>query len=152
MSKRGRENKTSQQIKEEQITFLLEDKEKNLDEYKRAPELKEKQLSDAKKILTSAKKSYDKTVAENKELKIYIENIKQHFSQYQQREQAQFLENQKKYFEERPQKKYKKVVYEEEPNSEPELGEEEQSAEEIEEEPEIKKPRKKAEKMTFSII
>ena len=49
MSKRGRQNKTSQQIKEEQITFLLEDKEKNLDEYKRAPELKEKQLSDAKK-------------------------------------------------------------------------------------------------------
>ena len=56
MSKRGRQNKTSQQIKEEQITFLLEDKEKNLDEYKRAPELNEKQLSDAKEILTSAKK------------------------------------------------------------------------------------------------
>ena len=36
MSKRGRQHKTSQQIKEEQITFLLEDKEKNLDEYKRA--------------------------------------------------------------------------------------------------------------------
>ena len=49
MSKRGRQNKTSQQINEEQINFLLEDVKKNLDEYKRALELKEKQLSDTKK-------------------------------------------------------------------------------------------------------
>ena len=128
MSKRGRQNKTSQQINEEQINFLLEDVKKNLDEYKRALELKEKQLSDTKKILISAKESYNKTVAENKELKTYIENIKQRFSQYQQWQQSQFLENQKNYYEERPQKKYKKVVYEEEPDSEPEL-EEEYSAE-----------------------
>ena len=128
MSKRGRQNKTSQQINEEQINFLLEDVKKNLDEYKRALELKEKQLSDTKKILISAKESYNKTVAENKELKTYIENIKQRFSQYQQWQQSQFLENQKNYYKERPQKKYKKVVYEEEPDSEPEL-EEEYSAE-----------------------
>ena len=128
MSKRGRQSNTSQQIKEEQINFLLEDVEKNLDEYKRALELKEKQLSDTKKILISAKESYNKTVAENKELKTYIENIKQRFSQYQQWQQSQFLENQKNYYKERPQKKYKKVVYEEEPDSEPEL-EEEYSAE-----------------------
>ena len=128
MSKRGRRNKTSQQINEEQINFLLEDVKKNLDEYKRALELKEKQLSDTKKILISAKESYNKTVAENKELKTYTENIKQRFSQYQQWQQSQFLENQKNYYKERPQKKYKKVVYEEEPDSEPEL-EEEYSAE-----------------------
>ena len=128
MSKRGRQNKTSQQINEEQINFLLEDVKKNLDEYKRALELKEKQLSDTKKILISAKESYNKTVAENKELKTYTEKIKQRFSQYQQWQQSQFLENQKNYYEERPQKKYKKVVYEEEPDSEPEL-EEEYSAE-----------------------
>ena len=36
MSKRVKINKTTQQIKEEQISFLLEDVEKNLDEYKRA--------------------------------------------------------------------------------------------------------------------
>ena len=40
MSRRIRSNKTSQQIKEEQINFLLE--EKNLDEYKRALEIKDK--------------------------------------------------------------------------------------------------------------
>ena len=42
-------NRTSQQIKEEQINFLLEDAEKNLEEYKKALELREKQLPDAKK-------------------------------------------------------------------------------------------------------
>ena len=39
---------------------------------------------------------------------MYIENTKQRFSQYQQQQQAQFLENQKNYYEERPQKKIKK--------------------------------------------
>ena len=42
MSRRISSNKTSQQIKEEQINFFLEDVEKNLDEYKRALEIKDK--------------------------------------------------------------------------------------------------------------
>ena len=42
MCKRAKINKTTQQIKEEQISFLLEHVEKNLDEYKRALILKEK--------------------------------------------------------------------------------------------------------------
>ena len=63
MSRRIRPTKSSQEIKEEQINFLLEDVEKNLEQYKKALDLKEKQLSDAKKILLSAKKSYNKTVA-----------------------------------------------------------------------------------------
>ena len=49
MTRRIRQNKTSQQIKEEEINFLLEDIEKNIDEYKTALELKDKQLSDIKK-------------------------------------------------------------------------------------------------------
>ena len=49
MTSRIRQNKTSQQIKEEEINFLFEDIEKNIDEYKRALELKDKQLSDIKK-------------------------------------------------------------------------------------------------------
>ena len=60
---------------------MLEHVEKNLEEYKKVLDLKEKQLSDAKKILVSAKNSYDKTVAGNKELKAYIQNIKQHFQE-----------------------------------------------------------------------
>ena len=57
MSRRVRSNKTLQQIKEEQINFLLEDVEKNLDEYKKSLEIKDKQLSDIKKILITAKKA-----------------------------------------------------------------------------------------------
>ena len=73
MSNIRKPNRTSQQIKEEQINFLLEDIEKNLEEHKKVVDLKEKQLPDAKKILVSAKNSYDKTVAKNKELKAYIQ-------------------------------------------------------------------------------
>ena len=50
MSRRAKCNKTSQQIKEEQINFLLEDVEKNFEEYKKALDLKEKQLSDTKTV------------------------------------------------------------------------------------------------------
>ena len=84
---------------------MLEHVEKNLEEYKKVLDLKEKQLSDAKKILVSAKNSYDKTVAGNKELKAYIQNIKQHFQEYQEQQQACFLENQKNYYEKRTKKK-----------------------------------------------
>ena len=56
MSRRVRSNKTLQQIKEEQINFLLEDVKKNLEEYKKALEIKDKQLSDIKKILITTKK------------------------------------------------------------------------------------------------
>ena len=82
MSRRLRSNKSSQQIKEEQINFLLEDVEKNLDKYKKALELKDKQLSDVKRILQNAKISYNSVIRENQELKKYIENIKIRYQQY----------------------------------------------------------------------
>ena len=82
MSRRLRSNKSSQQIKEEQINFLLEDVEKNLDDYKKALELKDKQLSDVKRILQNAKISYNSVIRENQELKKYIENIKIRYQQY----------------------------------------------------------------------
>ena len=139
-----KEFRSRQQVKDEQINYLLADVEKNLEEYKIALELKEKQLSDAKKILLSAKQSYDKTVAENRELKAYIENLKQHIQQ----QQVQFLEKQRNYYQEKKTtpRKYKKVVYQEETESEPEFEEEEQvesESEQIEKEPEIKKARSK---------
>ena len=56
MSRRTKQNETSQQIKEEQINFLLEDVEKSLDEYKKALKTKNKQFSDIKKILITATK------------------------------------------------------------------------------------------------
>ena len=48
MNWRLRPNRSPQQIKEEQINFLLEDVEKNLEEYKKAIKLRDKQLPDIK--------------------------------------------------------------------------------------------------------
>ena len=87
MNKKLKDFRSRQQVKDEQIKYLLADVEKILEEYKVALESKEKQLSDAKKILLSAKQSYDKTVSENRELKAYIENLKKHM----QHQQVQLL-------------------------------------------------------------
>ena len=54
MNRKLRPTKSSQQIKEEQINFLLEDGEKNLEEYKKAIQLEDK-LAEAKTILQEAK-------------------------------------------------------------------------------------------------
>ena len=70
-----------QKIKDEQINYLLGDLEKNLEDYKDAIEIKEKQLAEAKRILVDAKQSFDKVSQENRDLKAYIENLKQHFQQ-----------------------------------------------------------------------
>ena len=55
MNRKLRPTKSSQQIKEEQINFLLEDVEKKLEEYKKTIELKDKQLTVAKKYFTEQK-------------------------------------------------------------------------------------------------
>ena len=135
-----KDSKNRQQKKDEQINYLLADVEKNLEEYKFALEIKEKQLSNAKKILLSAKQSYDQAVSENRDLKAYIENLKHHI----QKQQVQFLEKQRNYYQQKKPtpKKYKKVVYQKETESEPEFEEKEQiesESEQIEKEPEIKK-------------
>ena len=138
MSKGSLKNfRSRQQIKDNQINYLLGDVEKNLEEYKFALGTKEKQLLDARKILLSAKQSYDNVVKENINLKAYIEKLKQHFQQ----QQVQFLKEQKSYYQESP-KKYKKVIYQEETESEPEFEEEEQ--EELESEQIEKKINKKS--------
>ena len=72
-----KEFRSRQQIKDKQINYLLGDVEKNIEEYKSALELKEKHLLDTKKIVLSAKQSYHKTVAENRDLKAYIEHFQQ---------------------------------------------------------------------------
>ena len=69
MNKRSRPLKSYYQIKEEQVNFLLEDIERDLVEYKKAIEIRDKQLADAKKILKNAKTSYNSLVRENKQLK-----------------------------------------------------------------------------------
>ena len=122
MNRKLRPRKSPYQIKEEQVNFLLEHIDKNLEEYKKGVELRDNQLAEAKRVLKGAKNSYDLSVKENKQLEEYILNIKQKFKQYQQQQQQQQFLQEKEYFQ-RPQKKYKKIVYEEETDSETETGE-----------------------------
>ena len=148
MSKSVKAFRYRQQTEVQQINYLLGDVEKNLEEYRNVLELKEKQLSGAKKVLLSAKQMYDKTVAENKNLKAYIENLKRRFQSMQQQKQIQFLEKQRNYYQQKNihQKNIKKVIFEEESESEPELEQEEEEEfenEEVEKEPEIKKAKVK---------
>ena len=89
MNRKLRPTKSPYQIKEEQVNFLLEDIEKNLEEYKKAVALRDNQLAETKKILKGAKNSYDLLGKENKQLKEYIFNIKQKFKRYQQQQQQQ---------------------------------------------------------------
>ena len=111
--------KSPQQIKEEQVNLLLEDIKKNLQEYKTAIELRDKQIADTKRILKGAKVSYNNLLKENKQLKGYISGIIQNY-QKQQEEQETLQDTQ--YFR-RPKKIYKKVVYKKESDSEPEAEE-----------------------------
>ena len=71
--------RNQQKIKDEEINFLLGDLEKALKDYNAASEIKEKQLAEAKRILVTAKQSFHKVTQENRDLKSYISNLKQHF-------------------------------------------------------------------------
>ena len=116
MNRKLRPTKSTQPIKEEQINFLLEDVEKNLEEYKKTIKIKDKQLSETKEILQGAKKSYDSVVKENTELKKYIENVKQRHQQYQKKKkkklkkkQQEYFDREKEYFRQSNQKNIKKL-------------------------------------------
>ena len=113
MNRKLRPKKSTQEIKDKQIGFLLEVIEQDIEEYKNIIGTKNKQLTDIKKILKGAKNSYQELTKENKQLEQYMANIKYHHQQQQQQQQ---------YF--RP-KKYKKGVYEEETDSETEQDQEE---------------------------
>ena len=103
MNRKLRPTESAYESKEEQINFLLDHIEINLEEYKRAIEIRDRQLPDTKKILKNAKISFDSIVKENKQLKQYIANIKRRFNQYLQQQEEQNLLREKEYFQ-RPQK------------------------------------------------
>ena len=61
--------RSQQRLKDEQINFLLSDLEKSLEQHREDFEIRNKQVADAKKILLSAKQSYDSLDQENRNLK-----------------------------------------------------------------------------------
>ena len=91
---------------------------------------------EARKILISAKQSYDNTVTENRNLKAYFIEKRVHFIEKQK-------QNSYKYKKPIPQK-YEKVIFEEESESELELEQEEEQEESESEETETSKEIKKA--------
>ena len=95
MNRKLRLTRSIQKIKEKQINFLLEEVEKNLEEYKKALQIKDKQLSNIKKILQGAKKSYDTVVNENTEFKNFFENMKQRYQQYQKQQQEKYFDRER---------------------------------------------------------
>ena len=138
--------RNQQKIKDKQINFLLGDLEKNLEQYKESLENKEKQFAEAKRILLSAKKSFDKLNQENRDLKEYIAQIKNQFQQENKKQQQEFLKQQQSFYENVKPKKYKKVILEEESENESEPKSEEETnfeTEETEGTPQVKKPGKK---------
>ena len=151
MNRKLRPTRSTKQIKEKQMNFLPEDVEENLEECKKAIELKDKQFSNIKKVLQGAKRSYDAVLKENTELKQYIENIKQRYQQYQKQQQQEYFDKEREHFRQKQPKKYKKVVYEKESDSEPE---EEKNGYIPEETEEIEEPKKgkKTHKIEKAII
>ena len=124
--------RSQQKLKDEQINYLLSDLEKSLEQYREAVELRDKQIADAKKILLSAKQSYDKLSQENIKLKEYVVKAQQ---ENQLRQQQLLARN----------KNYKKVVLEEESEKESDTESEQEYdiAEDAIKAQQVKKPRKK---------
>ena len=98
--------RNQQKIKDEQINFLLDDLEKNLEQYRESLENKEKQLEEAKRIILAVKQSFDKVSQENRDLKAYIERIKSQFNQQNQKQQLEFLKQQKSFYNNTRPKKF----------------------------------------------
>ena len=81
-----------------------------------------------------------------------MENIKQGYNQYQQQQQAQYIQRERNYYIEKQPKKYKKVIYEEEHDSEPEVEDNDYTSEETEEESAKPKPKKVQQKQKNNIF
>ena len=92
MNRKLRPTKSAQQIrdeqiKDEQIGLMLEEIQKDIENFKIIISEKDKQLYDLKNILKSAKNSYQQVTKENKQLEQYIKTIKQQEQQRQQQQQ-----------------------------------------------------------------
>ena len=77
MNRNLRPTKSAPQIKDEEIEEMLEEIEKDIENFKIMISEKDKQLHDLKNILQAAKTSYRKVTEENKQLKQHITIIKQ---------------------------------------------------------------------------
>ena len=98
MNRRLKATKFTQQIKDEQIGLLLEEIEKDIENFKIIISEKDKEPYDLKNILKAAKNGYQQVTKENKQLKQYITTIKQQQQQQQQQQRPQQQQQQQAYF------------------------------------------------------
>ena len=116
MNKKLKLTKSVIQAMDEQAADILEDFEKDIENFKIATQNKDNQLVYLGKILKVAKSEYEKVTKENKELKDYIIK-KQKIQQQQQQQKKQFPRK-------NIQKRYKKIVYESGSETEPKAKQE----------------------------
>ena len=112
---------------------MTKDVEQNLEEYKKAIELKEKQLSNINFFLQGAKKSYDAVKSENTELKNRLKILNRDTNSNRNNNNQNILTGKENTLGKNKQKEIKTVVYGEESDSEPEEEESEYIPEETEE-------------------
>ena len=98
MNRRLKATKFTQQIKDKQIGLLLEEIEKDIENFKIIISEKDKEPYDLKNILKAAKNGYQQVTKENKQLKQYITTIKQQQQQQQQEQRPQQQQQQQAYF------------------------------------------------------
>ena len=65
MNRKLKPTKSAQQINDEQIDFMLEEVEQDIEKYKKIIQTKDKQLIDLKNILKGAKNSYQQVTKQN---------------------------------------------------------------------------------------
>ena len=65
MNRKLKPTKSAQQINDEQIDFMLEEIEQDIEKYKKIIQTKDKQLIDLKNILKRAKNSYQQVTKQN---------------------------------------------------------------------------------------
>ena len=77
MDRKLRPTKSAQQLKDEQINFMLEDNERDIENVMLMISENNKQIRDLKKILLALKASYKNVTEENQQLKQCIVLIKE---------------------------------------------------------------------------
>ena len=102
--------KSTQQLKEEQINFLLEDIEKNLKEYNKALALRDNQIAKAKKYFRALKKAMIQLCKKIISLKNKLK-YKKRYQEHLQRQKPEEFSRQQNYFQfQPPPKNIKKYI------------------------------------------
>ena len=97
MNRKLKPTKSVIQARDEQVAAILEDLEKDLENFKKAIQSKDKQLVDLETILKAGKSEYQKVAKENEYFKDYIEKNNKYNNNNKKQRQFPKKNIQKKY-------------------------------------------------------